>query len=235
MRRPLSYFKRYKCYNEKGEACGNLNTLLRRHMDDQDAVVEKIETNRGPHGFVRVADVDIALAWAINALQLDVNCVSEDEIKQEGVDYSPPDSFLKRTSLAQKETIKDLKDENLKLRQEIAELNVQLNPPYTIMKSKVEILERAREYFTKCGIYFLIDHGDIVYVGQSVNVESRVATHAIEGTKEFSHYSFVPCEKQHLNNIEALYIKHFDPKYNTSMPIDKISLRLFMESLQKGA
>ena len=64
-----------------------------------------------------------------------------------------------------------------------------------------------------CGVYFLIHQNKIVYVGQSVNVWSRIGAHAAEG-KTFSSASFVVCDKKHLDVVEALYIHTLRPRLN---------------------
>lgn len=64
-----------------------------------------------------------------------------------------------------------------------------------------------------CGIYFLINDGEIVYVGQSVNVFSRVSSHAQAG-KQFTSVKFLPCEPEKMNEIEGLLIRLLSPKLN---------------------
>jgi hypothetical protein len=44
---------------------------------------------------------------------------------------------------------------------------------------------------------FLIYEDEIVYVGQSVNMYSRITQHAVD--KKFDRYAFVPCLKEHLD------------------------------------
>ena len=66
----------------------------------------------------------------------------------------------------------------------------------------------------KVGIYFLIDQGKIVYVGQSVNVHNRVMIHKIEGVKSFEHYSIIECDKIELDEVESNFTFLYEPKYN---------------------
>jgi len=64
----------------------------------------------------------------------------------------------------------------------------------------------------KSGIYFLIRAGQIIYVGQSVDIAARIAAHAAR--KTFDHWSWVPCERTHLNAMERAYIERFMPAEN---------------------
>lgn len=64
------------------------------------------------------------------------------------------------------------------------------------------------------GIYFLINDYEVVYVGQSTNIASRIVYHVAEGRKIFDSYSYVECEKSILDDMESLYIDKYIPKYN---------------------
>jgi len=63
-----------------------------------------------------------------------------------------------------------------------------------------------------CGVYFLISRGRVVYVGQSVNVFSRVAQHSAD--KDFDAMAWVPCERRMLDKLESLYIHTLSPELN---------------------
>jgi hypothetical protein len=67
-------------------------------------------------------------------------------------------------------------------------------------------------------IYFLINNDTIVYVGQSVHPNIRIATHVTQNLKEFNRYFIldVPCDT--MNDIEAECIWKLAPIYNTTMP-----------------
>jgi len=68
-----------------------------------------------------------------------------------------------------------------------------------------------------CGVYFLIDNGSIVYVGQSTNVLIRVNDHAREAVKKFDSFSYIKCEEHLLDRFESLYIHVFRPVNNVSV------------------
>lgn len=62
------------------------------------------------------------------------------------------------------------------------------------------------------GIYFLMQDDAVVYVGQSVNVYARVATHA--AGKAFNRVRFLPCAREDMNDWEGFLIRLLDPPLN---------------------
>lgn len=76
-----------------------------------------------------------------------------------------------------------------------------------------EIVDSSISAPVLCGVYFLVKNRRVVYVGQSINVWSRIGAHAAEG-KPFDRISFIPCEKKHMDVLEALYIHIFRPRLN---------------------
>ena len=75
------------------------------------------------------------------------------------------------------------------------------------------IVAMAKEYSPVCGVYFLVKGDDVIYVGQSVNVPARVATHKNNGV-EFERWHFIECEPEWLNDLEAAFIAQFSPSLN---------------------
>lgn len=65
---------------------------------------------------------------------------------------------------------------------------------------------------TFCGVYFLIRGNEIVYVGQSVNVPSRINQHRKD--KRFDRAVYVPCTRQRVSALERHWIERLDPEYN---------------------
>ncbi len=76
-----------------------------------------------------------------------------------------------------------------------------------------EIVNSANTWELATGVYFLIDSGKVVYVGQSVNVYSRIAQHH---SKSFDSFAFIPCKKEILNSLESLYIHILQPPLNSN-------------------
>ena len=64
-------------------------------------------------------------------------------------------------------------------------------------------------------IYFLVDEGRIVYIGQSCQIASRVMQHKKD--KRFSHVFTFVVERLNLNLVENMNIYAYNPKYNLDM------------------
>ncbi|AUR86484.1 GIY-YIG nuclease superfamily protein [Vibrio phage 1.085.O._10N.222.51.E3] len=67
------------------------------------------------------------------------------------------------------------------------------------------------------GVYLLLDDDDnVVYVGRSKNISSRLSVHRRSG-KEFTHHSVIECEGFDQRVIEREQIHKHNPKYNKCM------------------
>lgn len=62
------------------------------------------------------------------------------------------------------------------------------------------------------GIYFLIQNGSVVYVGQSNNVHRRISEHLT--SKCFDRVNVIECPASELDRVEALYIRRLKPILN---------------------
>jgi len=70
----------------------------------------------------------------------------------------------------------------------------------------------------KGGVYFLIDKGIIVYIGQSNAICRRLMQHKSSGL-EFTHYwCFGGMPEFYVEAIEAYYIHKFQPTLNEKYP-----------------
>jgi hypothetical protein len=92
-----------------------------------------------------------------------------------------------------------------------------------------EIVKFSRSWSEEVGVYFLIDNNEVVYVGQSVNIFSRISQHKID--KKFDKYAFVPCSKESLDKLESLYIHFLRPRLNGRHKDNVISAPLTLEKL----
>ena len=72
-------------------------------------------------------------------------------------------------------------------------------------------------------VYFLIDAGQIVYVGQSTNLASRLITH--RNVKEFNRILYMPIENNRLDEVERFFIETLEPKYNAEQFISNKTYR----------
>lgn len=136
-------------------------------------------------------------------------------------------SVATRQKNIQEREVRRLADMELRdgLKREIKELKVKLdslkklelvNKTALTLTGKTllredEIVKAANTWALATGIYFLIEGEKIVYVGQSVNVYSRISYHH---DKVFESFAFIPCEKEMLDKLESLYIHVFRPPLN---------------------
>jgi hypothetical protein len=67
---------------------------------------------------------------------------------------------------------------------------------------------------TPPGIYFLCKQKKIRYIGQTVNVASRIITHMSEGLKDFDSVFFITCPRNSLSDLEISLIKYLKPELN---------------------
>ena len=102
-------------------------------------------------------------------------------------------------------------------------------------KTKREELEEV------CGIYAILYNKEVIYIGQSINIRSRLDSHKNkarinEYAKRDQHnkntqlklefytliqehmdeiqFLYVPCDKKELDKYEEYYINKYKPKYN---------------------
>jgi hypothetical protein len=66
----------------------------------------------------------------------------------------------------------------------------------------------------KPSIYFLLNKGEVVYVGKTINVGNRIASHLSEGSKLFEDIYFIDVLEKQLDELEQQFIGFYKPKYN---------------------
>jgi hypothetical protein len=94
-----------------------------------------------------------------------------------------------------------------------------------------EIVRSAIPADIMSGVYFLIRDREVVYVGQSVDVFSRIARHRREG-RPFDSFNVMPCEPERMDALESLYIDALVPLFNTSLGTRLPSYRSGASALQ---
>ena len=80
-----------------------------------------------------------------------------------------------------------------------------------------------------CGVYFLYDDEELVYIGHSTRIPMRVCEHLsnLNGCeKEFTDAYFLPCEKDLLFATEMACIRRYRPKYNQWRTNDGRGMRI---------
>lgn len=93
-----------------------------------------------------------------------------------------------------------------------------------------QIAKLALPWQRSCGVYFLVQGQEVVYVGQSVNIYSRISQHS---DKKFDKYAFVPCEAELLDKLESLYIHTLKPRLNGNVSNQEKSAPIRLDSLLK--
>ena len=73
-------------------------------------------------------------------------------------------------------------------------------------------------------IYFLLKDNEVVYVGQTNCLFSRVGTHIKEGRILFDSWSYLATPEERLNQIEQNWITLLQPKYNKTHTNVNLSL-----------
>jgi hypothetical protein len=93
------------------------------------------------------------------------------------------------------------------------------NPsPGDVPEALHSIANKLKEFRSKslpC-IYFLINGDEIVYVGQSSSLQSRLESHRSD-KKEFDRVLFLPTPSSFLSSLEMALIRALKPKYNQSL------------------
>jgi hypothetical protein len=92
-----------------------------------------------------------------------------------------------------------------------------------------DIVETASKYKPVIGIYFLILDRKVVYIGQSINITSRIGHHF--GVYQFDSYSFIECGTEELDLLESVYIQAYLPPLNGRTPTGKVTSPLSANSI----
>lgn len=87
--------------------------------------------------------------------------------------------------------------------------------PFSICNLKG--LQQVPKYGFNSGVYFLCWGTEVVYVGQSTNPSTRIASHVSEAKKIFDRVYLLPVPEHDLNNVEGAFIDALKPKYQGGM------------------
>ena len=91
------------------------------------------------------------------------------------------------------------------------------------MEYDKEYLEQELEYPKEDFVYFLLNKGEIVYVGQTTRGLNRIKQHFYENKKEFDSFKIEKCHRSRLYELENYYILKYNPKYNFKLNNDMVS------------
>ena len=92
----------------------------------------------------------------------------------------------------------------------LCDSSAQAAPPDVL--GPVAALQRLHAPNTGGGVYFLVANGSIVYVGQSVNVLSRVGSHM--ESKIFDQVFYLPLPEAEYDAVESAFIRWLRPPLN---------------------
>ena len=99
--------------------------------------------------------------------------------------------------------------------------------------SESDIVQSCNPLPMVTGIYFLVDKANVVYVGQSVNIFSRVSQHYSD-KKQFTSFAYIVCDSAILDKMESLYIHYLKPKLNGRLKNDIVCAPLSLDDLLSG-
>jgi len=100
-------------------------------------------------------------------------------------------------------------------RQDLDNLNLDGKIPESL-----QLVDGIKEYpfpHPVTGIYFLVKKDKVVYVGQSIDIGTRLGRHEKDDWKDYDQVFFVSAPKNKLREMESHFIEHFAPKYNDNM------------------
>lgn len=112
----------------------------------------------------------------------------------------------------------------------VGRLQIRGKPPS--MLTKQEIVARAkRRPDAVSGIYFLIRRKEIVYIGQAVNIPSRIGDHCRRVS--FDSYHWIPCAVSRLDAVERAYLDEHLPPLNRDAKTKKMRSSKEMEDVSR--
>jgi hypothetical protein len=119
----------------------------------------------------------------------------------------------KKKTKAEKEfdrRAKELRDKqkNMSLEEIHEEKNIQLKN--NLFDGAIEV----SSMFGLSGVYYLFDNVDLVYIGESECMMTRLSQHVKEGVKTFTHYKLFVCDDRKKREKKA--IKKHRPVYNAT-------------------
>ena len=111
---------------------------------------------------------------------------------------------------------KSIQDNNTK---DLVELQIKINNKNKKETLKEYLINNKKQMLFFKFIYCLIKDNEIVYVGKTINIQSRISTHNKDKSKIFDSFSIITKLPNEISDTELLkleekYIKLLKPKYN---------------------
>ena len=104
-------------------------------------------------------------------------------------------------------------------REVVQELDEESLVEATALLSHEAVVSQAYPLGGYSGIYFLVRNAKVVYVGKSLDVEYRLGQHRTARQKDFDSVFIIACDPSKLTQLEARYIRMFEPPLNSAKPI----------------
>lgn len=212
---------------------------IRKMSEQGTPIPREVVSHTGPRGYKHLYLVRDVINSAIeNGLSIDKPLTQiEKENHQE----------LSEANKKLKASIADLKQQRKKLLSEVNLLTGNLSDIAPVLNQtkfslipKDALVKKSKNYGDACGVYFLVKGNEIVYIGQSINIASRITQHR---DKDFDSVSYVACHKDELDILESLYILAYQPALNgsngngitgTTRPATPITLNKIVQMFHKG-
>jgi len=165
----------------------------------------------------------IARAWGQG---IEINPCEKDEIRNNIKDLQAAEEYLLKEIQALEHVV-----ENRRHDLALSKASYELTGKSLLYEA--EIVAGGFDIGSTSGVYFLIYRDKVVYVGQSVDVGSRVRQHV--GMKEFDKYAYIPCPQAMLIKLESLYIHVLRPPYNGGTgTFNSVSAPIRLDDLLSG-
>jgi len=88
-------------------------------------------------------------------------------------------------------------------------------PSSAIRKAKKRLTQNIRQKQPLIGVYLLLKAGELTYIGESTNMQQRVADHKRNG-REFDQAFFIKTTLGQRAALERALIRSFQPRQNRS-------------------
>jgi excinuclease UvrABC nuclease subunit len=85
--------------------------------------------------------------------------------------------------------------------------------------NNTDLLSASVARLPVCGVYFLFKENELIYIGKSTNIYTRLGGHK---DKKFDRVTAVECDEANLGAIEYALIAAYQPKLNGGLiPVGK--------------
>lgn len=74
------------------------------------------------------------------------------------------------------------------------------------------------EFVGQSGVFVLLDHDEVVFIGQSQDIVTRILSLRQEGRMAFTHFAVIDCPAEARADFLAHYILEWCPRYNLTIP-----------------